>query len=266
MASISNQELELLKAYLSSLFARRQKYLWIDSVGEATTWYFSTIGTEMPDGQKKPGMPQPTVPIFAYKPSIDDFIHKVEFTDLTVPGFLYTILPCIHGKTVCIVLSNLLATINKKLLDTLVIDEYSAELPSEDKSSTTIVHFTDKITMGFLIGQCDGVLCRVIGVDHSFELPITNPKVIKRGDVSFVEIPLSHPSDPSLSGKLRLPLLEGCSVISTSEFLKKVPGEYRLVIHAAFDMLALRAVPDFITDSIRVLSVQPSAIWFPNFK
>ena len=270
MASISKKELDLCKAYLSSLFARRQKYLWIDTLGETTTWYFSTIGTEMPDGQKKPGKAQSMVPIFAYTPNIEDFIHRVEFKDWTVPELLLTLVPCISGKTVCIHIAELLALINKGLVDEMCVNEEGVTIKKtigkKDPVDTTVIYFTDKITMDFLIGQCKGIINKVVRTGRSMEIEITDPKVIKRGQVSFIELPLVHPNDQSKTGKLKLPVLDGCSIVSLPEFLSKAPGAYKLSVHAAFDMLALRAVPEFVTDSIQVLSVQPSAIWFPSFR
>lgn len=270
MVNISKAELDLLKAYLSSLFARRQKYLWIDSAGAATTWYYSTIGTEMPDGQKKAGKQQTMVPIFAYKPGIDDFIHRVEFTDWTVPELFFTLIPCISRKTVCINIAELLVLINKKLLDTLEVHEDRATIEKvvakKDPVTTTVIYFTDKITMEFLIGQCDGIINRVMDNEACVKVPISDVSVIKRTEISFLTIFLNSPVDPTKTSTLNFPVCDGCALVSVPEFSKKVPGDFELSVHVAFNMLALQVVPEFKNASVTVLSVQPFALWFPSFK
>ncbi len=266
---VEKKELNVLKAHLSSIFARKQKHLWIDP-SNPLVWYFSTIGVEMPDGVKKKGMPQKMVPIFAYKPTMDDFIHRVEFADNTILATMLKVAhPIISEGVTCTILPEMLAMLNKGSMASaerkgdLVV--YEKRVGKQEAKQAIICYKTDTTTFEFLRSWFNAGVANVLRHPKVLKTEV-DPSVITRGDVVHLDIDIPKPDAENESCTIRLPVLGGASAVSIAEYTKKVKQEFELYVNTAPERRATRSVFTFKNDSISVISVQPSAIWFPLFK
>jgi len=265
---LEKEDLDVLRLFLSSLFARRQKYLWIDSTDPLNV-YFSTMGHKMPIGKKNGKKEAPMVPVYMYKPTVDDFVHKVAFKNEDFVTTLMRIFPfCLTGRS-CINISELSTTVNKGLLDSFKYsdDEKKVFITKTVKGKPPVDKLVAIKVSDHLIGAIKNnyavfhrnVLCN----ENVSFVPVNN--VLATGTrLSRVEIDFSKLPKINSDYLLKIPIYEGLTSISKSEYVKKSKQCGTTNICVAPNKKSVGLVIIYEDDLIKVESVQPVSLWFPK--
>lgn len=265
---LEKEERDVLKLVLSSLFARKQKYLWINS-SDSKTVYFSTIGHEMPLGKKTGNKHPPMGPVYAYKPTVDDFVHRVSFKDGIFTNAMRKAFPfCILGTT-CINLQEFTTVLNKDLLDTLLPDksDTSVDIEKHVKNRPSIVvNVATKVGKHFynVIANYYTTFKRNVLCNENVSV-VADGVTSKAGSrLTHVEIDFSKLSKITSDYLLKIPIYEGLTSISQAEYTKRSKRQGTTTIYLAPNKKAVGLVIIYEDDFVKVESIQPVSLWFPK--
>lgn len=265
----NKDERNVLRLILSSLFARRQKYLWMSSKNTDVV-YFSTMGSIMPFGKKTGKKTPPMGPVYMYKPTVDDFVHKVTFKNDSFTNALKNVFPyCKIGNT-CITVVDFNSTLNKGLLDNLIYTNDDTETvlyEKEVKNRPTVKNLVATKVGDHMFGIISNyyanfernVLCNE-------NVSVVSDDVVHStgSNLSYVEIDFGKLPKINSDYLLKIPICEGLNSICKSEYCKRSKLEGTTNIHLAPNKQAVGLVIVYEDDFVKVESVQPVSLWFPK--
>jgi len=260
-----NKKVAIVKLILSSLYARKQKFMGIDAKQKGL-FFLSNIPLD-----------RTTI----YRPDIDDTIAKVQLGGLPL-DLLYEAFPQFEEFTGVLNLQPFTSVMNKRLstdkawpkldIDTET-DIISMKLPS---NTTALVEVSPEIQEG------GSVKVGRLAPPNLFELY----ERIFRHFNSFVEQPLERDvqiptayandkiimSDVDLKNDekgtvetFRVPLQDGTNIPSFKEYLskRKIPWTYRLLVQYNQHQNAAKVSVSYRDDWVTTQTIMPGTIWFP---
>lgn len=252
--TLSKKELDFLKFHISSLFSRKQKFLYID-VDDINTWYFTNI----PPAK---GYVKDQVGIFIHQNNIDSYYHKVVIKDQTIIDLLVTILPEVQKKSVCIVIADFTALLNKKKFHTVVKKNNKLCYDKNHGSkvvSAPVVGFVDSI----MVQHINNIIMDMINlIENSSTVSetIIDKDKIHKSEVCLYPISITIPEGNEY--EVKVPLCDGFNIVSRNEYMKRVKDENTFVIRAALDQRTVRVITVFDNPRIHAISGIPASLLF----
>jgi len=259
---IDKKKIETVKYLLSSLFARKQKYLVVDGNNKNSLIYANF----------------PYERTINYRSTPEDSVCCVMVND-TVAPLIHEAFPVFDKIIAEIELMPFMAAFNKSIAkdktkwpevkidnetDKLFVeiegDEKQEDEGTEEKKTAL------KIVVGRLLPPDSTSLYKRI-VDQF--LSFTDSKE----EVEF-EIPQGHDQDPvilvdlllkSLNSTFRCPIKDGLSMVSFKEYLnkRKLPIKYKALVMCRPEMRAAKVAFEHEDDWVKCLSLMPGTLWLP---
>ena len=258
VASMDKKKIETVKYLLSSLFARKQKYLIVDGNNKNKLIYSNF----------------PYERIINYRPTPEDTVCGVMIND-TVAPVLYEAFPIFGNIVAEIKLMAFMSAFNKTIASQkdkwpeLYVDKDTDLLYMkviEDKKCET---FTPTEVGRLLPPDSTEYYDNIMKQFMSFaEKPMT---------IDF-ELPQGHFDDPVILNDLTLPdpfdvkficpLKDGVSAVSFKEYLtkRKLPPIYHAVVQYRPESMAMKIAFHHQDDWVDCMSMMPGTLWFPFTK
>ena len=265
--NVENKEfLAIFKLFSSSLFARKQRYLYIckDTPYEC---YYSTM---LPES------------IMFNKPTIDDVVHKVVSKKYNVFKLFEQYLPFekLNTNWFCI---NLLETatlirenITKdKIFSTTVSNDDNTQIGSikirkVDKEDTEVfVPVLHQIGGADISLLSDTVASITTWVDNQLNIFVNklDTLAVMKGDINYIKfINCVYPNGTHVATGVNIPRIDGFSTVSVSEYVKKqnighVEDKPLQLVVGQFGNI-VRMYYKYIDDSVEVISTHPAAFFY----
>lgn len=253
--TLDKKKVETIKLLLSSLFARKQKYLVVDGANKNKVIYSNF----------------PYERTIYYRPTPEDTMCGVTINPEVMPIF-HEAFPVLDNVVAEINLQPFMSTFNKGL--------------STDKTKwpeITVDKTNDKLYMCYK--ENDEVkkveIGRLLPPDaHQYYESIMKKFMNFTKDISKVEfeLPTDHLDDDVLvtdivlpdenKTKITLPIQDGVSVVSFKEYLKKrgFPIKYEAQVQYRPDSKSAKVAFAYKDDLVDCLGMMPGTIWFPFFE
>ena len=253
--NIDKKKIETIKLLLSSLFARKQKYLIVDGKQKNRLIYANF----------------PYERTIYYRSTPEDSICGVMVNDELVP-LLHEAFPVLGSVVAEINLQTFMSSVNKNLTadktkwPEIIIDKEHDELlmklppAGENQDPATV---------------CIGRLLPPDALDYYEEIMNQFLKFTKDPLELDLDIPQGHFNDPIIFTDLllpvpqpvtlKLPVQDGFSMVSFKEYLKKrnLPMKYRAFVQYRPETQAAKVSLGYEDDWVKCVSMMPGTIWFP---
>lgn len=267
--ALDKKKVETIKLLLSSLFARKQKYLVLDGKFKNRLIYANF----------------PYERTIYYRPTPEDTVCGVTVNDSIVP-ILYEAFPLFGEIVAEISLQPFMSTLNKCLTNDktkwptieIVKEDYDKQLiysggiPKVDNLIMIIPAKGEEPETRVVIGRLlppdahvyyEGIMSKYMEftkdrIERDFEIPEGS---LDEGDVILKDFMLGD-AIPTL---FKFPLRDGISLVSFKEYLKKrnFPIKYNAIIQYRPDTEAARIALGYKDDWVDALSIMPGTLWFP---
>lgn len=252
---IDKKKIETIKYLLSSLFARKQKYLIVDG-NTKNRLIFANFPYER---------------TINYRSEPEDSLCVVDIQDEVAPIF-YEAFPIFEKVIAELELLPFMSAFNKSF----AADKTKWPIiEKDDASDKLLVKIHDKegtdqtIIVGRLLPPDSASYFSNIMDNFMSWGPDKDP--IK--EVEF-DIPQGHFDDPLIyidipkffeSRALRFPIKDGLSVVSFKEYLNKrnLPPHYKALVQYRPDVNAFKIAFEHFDDWVRCLSLMPGTMWLP---
>jgi hypothetical protein len=248
---------KIFKAYISSLFARRQPFLYFSK--DSCDVVYTTIDPDV---------------LVINRPTIDDIINKITFKSINIYEMLNLYLPLelLTTKYYCVNIREVMEVIRKYITKDEITkqlhlrnnskfvqlknrklggDDIIAEVPCVYAISSPEIRFIDDI-----INTLTGWLNNVDNHIKQIEFNMINKSGINFLDLSYSVI------DPKTSCVgFKIPFIDGLSSVSIGEYANKKDNNV-LKIKIGKSGNVVRCAYLYTDDEIELLSIQPSMFYY----
>lgn len=253
--TLDKKKVETVKLLLSSLFARKQKFLIVDGNNKNRLIY-----TNFPYERT-----------IYYRATPEDTICGVTVNDELIP-LLHEAFPIFEKIVAELNLQQFMSAVNKCLAADKTKwpeiridkehDEILIDLPEKEEGADTSVVCVGRLLPPDSLQYYEGIMSQFLKFTKDpFEMDF--------------EIPEGHFNDPVILSDLlvpapqpvtiKLPIQDGLSTVSFKEYLKKrnFPIKYRAFVQYRPDVRAARIALGYHDDWVNCLSMMPGMIWYP---
>ena len=274
-----SKKLNALKLFLSSLYARKQKFLVVDG-NEKGLFYLTNV-------------PYERIPL--YRPDIEDTMAKVRVKGL-IADLLYEALPVFGQACFELTLAEFTAAFNKILVanrseypkmsvnqkdNTMVMAVPQLHNPKGNVEVGDATPEEFETLEGSPLPPIDTVVGRVIS-SHAFEYyenvfkyfmgfaeqhierEVTVPQAYSNDKVVLSSVELANPVK-NRTDVFKVPLQDGTNIPSFKEYLskRKLPWIYKLLIGYRPEQSVAKIAVSFSDDWVDTLTIMPALLWFP---
>ena len=264
-----NKHVNLTKLLLSSLFARKQKYLIVNG-NCRNKFLYTNISPERA--------------IF-YKVDIEDTLHVVNLSEKAADS-LYTVFPSFRDIVACINLTELMKAMNKRLttikgvvpeLKVVETGDVVMDIPA-DKTEVAKALFngeqaSDKSTVAAKVGRLiipdlwtkyEEIVSKFVNfMKEPIERDVTISSAVGNDKCVLNKVELTDADGAGVV--LELPMADGESVVSYREYLskKKMPWKYRALIMFNDRQNVAKVMYAYKDDLCDCVCTSPGTLWFP---
>lgn len=254
-AKLDKKKVETVKLLLSSLFARKQKYLIIDGNRKNRLIYANF----------------PYERTIYYRSTPEDTICGVTINDEIVP-ILHEAFPAFGSIVAEIELQPFMSSLNKLLSNDKTkwpefnidkkTDKLSFTLPDVDENGKPVVVNIGRLLPPDALKYYEGIMDQFMSFDKNpFEIDVDIPDSLLKNPIIYTDLLI--PSATPI--RLRYPLQDGCSLVSFKEYLKKreLPMAYKALVQYRQNSQAAKVALKYCDDWLTCVSMLPGSIWFP---
>lgn len=253
--NIDKKKIDTVKLLLSSLFARKQKYLIVDGKSKNRLIYANF----------------PYERTIYYRPTPEDAICGVTVNDELVP-LLHEAFPLFDKVVAEIDLMKFMSAVNKCLAKdktkwpVIDVDKdkdlLSITTPEKDMNGNPNVVCVGRLLPPDALEYYEVIMNNFLSFSKDlFDLDLKIPESSSDDPVMLADlvVPATHPVT------IKLPMRDGVGMISFKEYLKKraLPLAYKAHVQYRPETQAAKVSLNYEDDWLRCVSMMPGTLWFP---
>ena len=252
---LDKKKVETVKYLLSSLFARKQKYLIVDGNNKNRLIYANF----------------PYERVIYYRSTPEDSICGVTVNDSVVP-ILHEAFPIFEKIVAEIELMSFMAAFNKSLANDKTkwlalrvdkdTDKIFADIPAKNEGESPTSVEVGRLLPPDSLKYYESIMTNFMSfVSTPLEMDIELPQGHFDDPVILTDLTLPEPN----AAGFKYPMKDGLSMVSFKEYLKKrgLPIKYHAIVQYKPESQAARIAFRHIDDWVDCMSIMPGTMWFP---